>query len=135
MTRGSLGTAQLGRIGEELAGRALLDLGWRIRHRNLRAPEGELDLVGTDGEVTVVVEVKTGRRPPQGWSPARMPRHRFRSEALKRRQRAARRLARDQRGARGLSRVDLIEVQVDPGEPRPRLVHLRDLAARAEPWR
>ena len=69
MTRGSLGTAQLGRIGEELAGRALLDLGWRIRHRNLRAPEGELDLVGTDGEVTVVVEVKTGRRPPTGMVP------------------------------------------------------------------
>ncbi|MDB2576492.1 YraN family protein [Planctomycetota bacterium] len=131
-----------------MACRALRDLGWQIRARNLRAPEAELDLVGMDGAVTVVVEVKTGRQPAGGWAPQHLPRHRFRSDAVERRQRAARRLAgarggawgrevqrpQDLAGDRGLAaslgRVDLIEVLVDPNQRRSRLHHFRDVAAR-----
>ncbi len=151
--------------------------GWSIRARNLRAPEGELDLVATDGAVTVVVEVKTGRQPAGGWSPGHLPRHRLRSDAIVRRQRAARRLAgargpagaqrpahapgsarargplgvreaaygprdgdvqapqRDRDAEPSLGRVDLIEVQVDPRSRRARLLHFRDMAAEAPPWR
>ncbi len=49
----------LGRLGEEAAVRHLTELGWTIIQRNWRCPEGELDIVATDGYGLVVCEVKT----------------------------------------------------------------------------
>ncbi|UCC64266.1 MAG: YraN family protein [Anaerolineae bacterium] len=51
----------LGRLGEELAARALAAQGYRIRERNWRCPDGELDIVAEDGDVLAFVEVKTRR--------------------------------------------------------------------------
>lgn len=51
----------LGRLGEELAARALVARGYRIRERNWRCPAGELDIVAGDGDVLAFVEVKTRR--------------------------------------------------------------------------
>jgi putative endonuclease len=51
----------LGRLGEELAARALAARGYRIRQRNWRCPAGELDIVAEDGDVLAFVEVKTRR--------------------------------------------------------------------------
>ena len=51
----------LGRLGEELAARALAARGCRIRERNWRCPVGELDIVAQDGDVLAFVEVKTRR--------------------------------------------------------------------------
>lgn len=51
----------LGRLGEELAARALAARGYRIRERNWRCPIGELDIVAEDGDVLAFVEVKTRR--------------------------------------------------------------------------
>ena len=51
----------LGRLGEELAVRALAARGYRIRERNWRCPAGELDIVAQDGDVLAFVEVKTRR--------------------------------------------------------------------------
>lgn len=130
-------TAWLGRVGEELACRALRGLGWRVLHRNLRAPEAELDAVCMDGAVTVVVEVKSGRRPRRGWAPGQSPSDRVRPSDVSRRLRAARRLARRRGGGPGPFRVDLVEVEVPRGaRRRPRLVHRRDLglAAGAVTW-
>lgn len=121
-------TAWLGQVGEELACRTLSDRGWLILHRNLRAPEAELDVVCLDGAVTVVVEVKTGRRPPAGWAPGRRPTDRVRPADLTRRLRAGRRLARGRGGARGPVRMDLVEVEVARSpRHRPRLIHWRDV--------
>jgi len=49
----------VGRRGEELAARHLQQRGWRIVDRNVRLPEGEIDLVARDGDELVFVEVKT----------------------------------------------------------------------------
>ncbi|MGB0333671.1 MAG: YraN family protein, partial [Planctomycetota bacterium] len=124
--------AWLGQVGEELACRALRDLGWRVLHRNLRAPEAELDAVCRDGSTTVVVEVKTGRRPRAGWAPGWRPSERIMPADVARRLRAGRRLARRAGGGHGPARVDLVEVQVARHRSgRPRLLHWRDLGPRA----
>jgi putative endonuclease len=51
----------LGRAGEQLALDHLERLGYALVARNHRTAHGELDLVVTDGEVLVFVEVKTRR--------------------------------------------------------------------------
>jgi len=50
--------AAFGRASEELAVRYLASLGWGIEGRNLRTPDGEIDIVARDGETLVFVEVK-----------------------------------------------------------------------------
>ncbi|MDP9433006.1 MAG: YraN family protein [Actinomycetota bacterium] len=49
----------LGRYGEDVAVQHLERGGLRVVSRNWRCNEGELDVVGYDGDVLVVVEVKT----------------------------------------------------------------------------
>lgn len=49
----------LGRYGEDLAARHLVEFGLVVLDRNWRCPAGEIDLVLRDGDVLVVCEVKT----------------------------------------------------------------------------
>lgn len=49
----------LGRYGEALAARLLVEQGMVVLDRNWRCPAGEIDLVLRDGSVLVVCEVKT----------------------------------------------------------------------------
>jgi putative endonuclease len=51
----------LGAFGERLAATHLEAKGYRIRHRNFRCPEGEIDIVAEDGDCLVFVEVRTRR--------------------------------------------------------------------------
>ncbi len=51
----------LGRLGEQLAVRVLEQAGVHILARNWRCPLGEIDIVAQEGDVLVVVEVKTRR--------------------------------------------------------------------------
>ncbi|MEO6893035.1 MAG: YraN family protein [Ktedonobacteraceae bacterium] len=51
----------LGRAGERLAERTLVDRGYHMLERNFRCRYGEIDLVAEDGEDLVFVEVKTRR--------------------------------------------------------------------------
>ncbi len=50
---------ELGRWGEEKVNRYLLDMGYIILERNWRVGHRELDFVCLDGEILVIVEVKT----------------------------------------------------------------------------
>jgi putative endonuclease len=50
---------ELGDIGEELAVKFLEEKGYKILHRNWHFRHKELDIVGKDREMLVVVEVKT----------------------------------------------------------------------------
>lgn len=52
---------RLGDAGERLAERQLAARGWQILDRNWRGPSGEIDLVALDGDMLVIVEVKTRR--------------------------------------------------------------------------
>lgn len=56
-----LTTAQLGRLGEELAVRQLQRQGWQIIERNLRLTQGELDIVALEATTLVFIKVKTRR--------------------------------------------------------------------------
>jgi len=49
----------LGKLGEDLAAKYMLSKGYRILDRNWIYQKKELDIVATDGEYLVVVEVKS----------------------------------------------------------------------------
>lgn len=51
--------ATVGRRGEDIAARYLVDAGYVLIERNWRGTRGELDIVARDGDEIVVVEVKT----------------------------------------------------------------------------
>lgn len=55
----SLSRLALGRRGERAAARFLKRRGYRVLKRNWRCPAGEIDLVCSEGEVLVFVEVKS----------------------------------------------------------------------------
>ena len=62
---------ELGRRGEDAAARHLRQRGWKVLHRNFRAPEGgEVDLVCRDGDTLVFAEVKTRARSSELSRPA-----------------------------------------------------------------
>ncbi len=48
----------IGREGEEIAIRHLIERGYRIVERNFHSQQGEIDIVAKDGEFLVFVEVK-----------------------------------------------------------------------------
>lgn len=50
---------RLGQRGERIAERHLVACGMTVVDRNWRCPQGEIDLVLSDGDETVFVEVKT----------------------------------------------------------------------------
>ena len=49
----------VGRYGERVALRHVVSRGWQVLDTNWRGNDGELDIVALDGDVLVVVEVKT----------------------------------------------------------------------------
>jgi putative endonuclease len=63
-------TSQRGAASEELAARFLQVQGLVILGRNLRCKVGELDLVGFDGEVLAIVEVRQRSAASFGGAPA-----------------------------------------------------------------
>ena len=54
----------LGKYGEDLAGKRLKDLGYKIVTTNYTCKLGEIDLIAKDRDVLVFVEVKTRRNSP-----------------------------------------------------------------------
>lgn len=62
-------TRWLGDEGERIAAKHLKKLGYRILARQTRTRLGEIDLIATDGDVIVFVEVKSRRDDREG-SPA-----------------------------------------------------------------
>ncbi|MGI5190579.1 YraN family protein [Promicromonospora sp. CA-289599] len=49
----------VGRYGERVALRHVVSRGWEVLDTNWRGKDGELDIVALDGDVLVVIEVKT----------------------------------------------------------------------------
>lgn len=52
---------ELGDLGERLAEQHLLAKGYKIREKNFRTREGEIDIVAEQGSTLVFVEVRTRR--------------------------------------------------------------------------
>ncbi|HQR46782.1 MAG TPA: YraN family protein [Thermoanaerobaculia bacterium] len=101
---------ETGRVGEEIAARHLEERGLAILERNVRFPDGEIDLVAEEGAVLVFVEVR--RRTGGGaGSAAESVTARKRARVV----RAARRwLARHGRQAARLVRFDVVALDGDP---------------------
>lgn len=117
-----LDRAELGRLGEGLAARALRRRGWRLLGRRLCTPVGEVDLLAREAGRLAVIEVKTGRSPLRVVlrdgrvratpDPRRSPGRSLGPEQALRLHRAARWL-----GAPGPpAAVWLVEVRLVPGE-------------------
>lgn len=113
-----------GRAGEERAAEYLRALGYEVRDRNWRCPDGEIDIVAVRGADLVVVEVKTRRTALFG--------HPF--EAVDRRKRdrlwrlcAAWARAHPDVARRRRIRIDVIGITGDD-PATARVEHLRDLA-------
>ncbi|MEO7744624.1 MAG: YraN family protein [Actinomycetota bacterium] len=51
----------VGRYGEDVAARHLIEQGLVVLHRNWRCELGEIDIIARDGDCLVVCEVKTRR--------------------------------------------------------------------------
>lgn len=108
----------LGKTGEALAARYLLDAGYRILAQNWRCPQGEIDLVAEhDGEV-VFVEVKT--RSGTGFG---HPFEAITATKLARLRRLALAWCDEAGGRIPQIRVDAIAVIAPPGQ-QPTLEHL-----------
>lgn len=50
---------EIGKIGEEIALKYIKNLGYEILEQNWRFKKFEVDLIAKDGEILVVIEVKT----------------------------------------------------------------------------
>ena len=49
----------IGALGEKIAAEYLTDLGYKIRERNFRSREGEIDIIAEKDEFLVFIEVRT----------------------------------------------------------------------------
>ncbi len=117
-------TRDLGRRGEQLAERFLVQAGARVLARNFRTSLGELDLVVDDDGDLVGVEVKTRHRgqpalPEEAVGPAKLAR----LERLV--AQFAQQVDREQQGWR----IDVVAVEVDGQGQVSRIDHIRDAYA------
>ena len=72
---------KLGDAGEQLAEKFLIEKGFQVLFRQKVTPHGEIDLVCTEGEEVVFVEVKTRMSDRFGFPEASVTRSKFRHMA------------------------------------------------------
>jgi putative endonuclease len=103
---------QLGRQGEEIAARYLVDKGYKVIQRNWRCPVGELDLVMEDDNTLVFVEVRTRQgqrfgRAEESLTPAKQARLIELAQTY----------LQETGGAHLSWRIDVVAIQLGPGLP------------------
>jgi len=122
MTTTALQKQALGRYGEMVAERHLVDQGMITLDRNWRCDEGEIDLVLRDGDVLVVCEVKTRSNADHG-----EPHEAVDDAKLERLRRLAERWVADHGLGRAPGiRIDLVAV-IHPTRGAARVDHVRGL--------
>lgn len=99
----------LGRYGERVAARYLIERGMALLDRNWRCDVGEIDLVLRDGDVLVVCEVKTRTSDDFG-----TPHEAVHPDKLERLKRLALRWAQEHEVHPGEVRIDLVAVHPQP---------------------
>lgn len=106
-----LGKVKRGALGEGIACSLLEENLLRILHRNVRYPDGEIDIIALDGPVVVFVEVKWRRNDERGSAAEAVT-----PKKTERVVRAARRwLATNPRRA-SLVRFDVVAIRDEPRE-------------------
>ncbi len=101
--------AKLGRWGEDVAARELRRRKYKIVDRNVRVGRGELDIVATDRDETVFVEVKTRRGQTFGGARAALTHTKARQL-----ERLAQTYLRQHPNHTGAYRIDVVAIDVDP---------------------
>jgi len=122
------GRRRLGAFGERLAAAHLEAKGYRIRARNYRCREGEIDIVAQDGETLVFVEVRTRRGDALG-GPAES------ITAIKeaRLVTAATSYVQDLPQPPADQRIDVIAIQLSPGGRLLAIDHIEGAVSQREP--
>ena len=103
----------LGPLGESLAARFLEAKGWKILARGYRALGAEIDLVASDGDEIVFVEVKALRSAGHGF-----PEERVEASKQRRISRAAMAYVRKKRLQGANLRFDVVSVLMEGDEPK-----------------
>jgi putative endonuclease len=116
-------TTTLGRDGEDLAVRYLLDRGMEVVERNWRCEHGEIDVVAVDGDYLVVCEVKTRRSLAFGEPVEAVTR----AKAARLRRLAAAYVRGHETGSARM-RIDVLGILFRPGEP-PVVRHVRGVGS------
>jgi len=109
----------LGNKGEELATQYLRGQGYLLLATNWRCLKDEIDIIAMDGDMLIIVEVKT--RTTSYYGEPQMFVNRNKQKFLIR---AANEYIR-QKGFRGECRFDIISIVMAEGKP-PRIDHLKD---------
>jgi putative endonuclease len=125
------GAEPLGRRAERLAADYLVKQGMRIVERSARSSIGEIDLVATDGETTVFVEVRSrlGRAKGEPWETIRAKKRRKLSSL------AALYLKSHPAMGKGGARFDVVSVVwIEPAEERFELEHFPNAFELEGPW-
>ncbi|AYA16499.1 YraN family protein [Streptomyces alfalfae] len=119
----------LGKYGEELAARRLVESGMTVLARNWRAGRsGEIDIVALDGDALVVCEVKTRRAGPDGSTPFEHPMAAVGPDKAERLRRLAERWIEERGGPPpGGVRIDLVGILL-PRRGAPAVEHVRGVA-------
>ncbi|MCL2528849.1 MAG: YraN family protein [Coriobacteriia bacterium] len=110
----------LGKLGEDLACIYLLDNGFEILERNWKCDSGEADIVATEGEALVFIEVKTRSKRYQG-----LPEYAVTAERIDRYERIALSYLREKKRPSGQVRFDVIAISMT-GRQQCLLRHHRD---------
>lgn len=53
------GNKHIGKLGEDIASKHILNNGYTLLERNFRSKHGEIDIIAKDGKFLVFIEVKT----------------------------------------------------------------------------
>ena len=112
----------VGRLGERLAERHLLDHGARLLERNYHIQYGEIDLLFEDGDELVAVEVKT--RDVEDFV---QPEETIRWSQLRRIERAMTTYAMDNNFTERSWRIDVVLIVIERDGAVHRLTHLRSV--------
>jgi len=111
---------QLARAGEDVAAQYLESKGYTVLHRNVRFPDGELDIVAKIGKTLIFAEVKTRNTEKFGQP------YQFVSENKQRRQVAMASRFVSLCQLRGVAvRFDILSIVLPPGE-LPKIEHIEN---------
>ncbi|MEK7581165.1 MAG: YraN family protein [Patescibacteria group bacterium] len=107
----------LGKYGEDLAGAYLTKLGYKIIERNFRIRGGEIDIIATDVNTLVYVEVKTRSTHQFG-----LPEESVNYYKLKFMERASKFYRLQRKNLPELERIDVVSVDLSGSEAKIKLI-------------
>ena len=113
-------TRKLGLKAEDQAKKVLLNKGYRFITQNFRTRFGEIDLIFTDGDTTVFVEVKARHRVEQG-----LPEEAVNPSKLKKITKVAQYFLQRHSKFPQRARIDVVSLELDQTPPTIR--HLKNV--------